>query len=130
MLLTGMNRRHVSAIAIAVIGSLGAAVFLYDYLMPAWVYVERSDGDTADIMTIIDEDLMRYPILQDLILEADESLGLSIGAIEATSRSEASELVELLEIRDENDSHRGNFIYDDKRYYVHVFYQYDPPALA
>lgn len=126
-----MNRLHAAVVGSIAVASAGVAAFLYYFLMPAWVYVERSPNDEENIATIADDEVARYPILKRLMLKADESYGIvPSDAIEMASKSEATEIANLLALYDEANDRRGSFIYDNKRYYIHIVYQYNPPALA
>lgn len=127
-----MNRLHAFVIGAIAIASVSIAVFLYYYFMPAWVYVEVTPSqDDVDVVTLTDDDMARYPILQRLVLLAEESRGFapSLG-IEQTSRDEAIEIANLLEIRDESRTDRGTFIYNGTTYYIHITYQYGGVGLA
>lgn len=127
-----MNRRQAFVIGGIAVASVSIAVFLYYFFMPAWVYVEVTPGqDGADVVTLTDDDMASYPILQRLVLLAEESRGFapSLG-IGQTSRDEAIEIANLLEIRDESGTDRGTFMYNGTTYYIHIFYQYSGVGLA
>ncbi len=128
-----VNRQHVAILGGGIaVASIGIAIFLYYLFMPAWVYVEVTPDveDDSNVVTLTNEDMARYPILQRLVLKA-ESRGLAPSTgIEKTSSDEAIEIANLLQIRNMSRDDRGTFVYNGTTYYTRISYQYNSPGLA
>lgn len=126
-----VNSRRAGVIGGVAVASATIIFLSYYFLMTAWAYVEVGPGGhDAEIVNLTDGDMQRYPTLQRLVIEADESRGIVPSrALEQIPRTQADEIADLLKLRNEGPQAAGAFAYNDTTYGIYIFYQYNPPLL-
>ena len=128
-----MNRLSAAVIGIA-IASVGIAVFLYYFFMPAWLLVERIEGTEHDAISLPNSAVEASPKLKETLETADERYHPRLpgaNSFKLTS-SEGGMILEIIrEHGDPADSSNSFRIENDGKYYrVIVLFHYEPPALA